>query len=256
MAQEVVIVAAVRTPFGKFGGALQDISSIDLTVFVIRELIRRTNLPGKEVNSVYYGTCIAAEVALDQNIPARQAILRAGLPPETLSLTIDRACCSSLTAIQLGYRDILYEEAEVVLAVGADNMGRAPYLLPQLRMGQRRGDVTFHDPLTHGMGYKGFGQLACDAGEVALEYGVTREEQDVWAVRSHQRYGKALAEGKKWSPFPFPPKKEPLPFFPGTSCPGLKLPWKSSLNSPRFTTVQRLPPEMRRGWTREPPEFF
>ncbi len=210
MPSEVVIVAAVRTPFGRFGGALQDTQSIDLGVHVIRELLKRVKLAGKEVNCVYYGACIDAEVALESNIPARQAMLRAGLPPETLSLTIDRACCSSLTAVHLGYRDILLGEAEVVIAMGAENMGRAPYLLPQLRMGQRRGDVMFHDPISHGMSYKGFGSVAYDAGVVALKNGITREDQDRWALRSQQRYAKALAEGKfkdEIVPIPIPQKK-------------------------------------------------
>ncbi len=210
MPNEVVIIAAVRTPFGRFGGALQDTQSIDLGVHVIRELLKRVKLAGKEVNCVYYGACIDAEVALESNNPARQAMLRAGLPPETLSLTIDRACCSSLTAVHLGYRDILLGEAEVVIAMGAENMGRAPYLLPQLRMEQRRGDVMFHDPISHGMSYKGFGAVACDAGVVALKNGITREDQDRWALRSQQRYAKALAEGKfkdEIVPIPIPQKK-------------------------------------------------
>jgi acetyl-CoA C-acetyltransferase len=210
MSNQTVIVAAVRTPFGRFGGALQDTQSIDLGAHVIRELLKRVKLPGKEVNCVYYGTCIDAEIALESNIPARQAMLRAGLPPETLSLTVDRACCSSLTAVHLGYRDILLKEAEVVIAMGAENMGRAPYLLPQLRMGQKRGDVMFHDPIFHGMSYKGFGAVAYDAGVVALKHGVTREEQDQWALRSQQRYAKALAEGKfkeEIVPFALPQKK-------------------------------------------------
>ena len=194
--QDVVIVSAVRTPFDKFGGPLKNLPSIDLGAMVIREAVRRANLDGALVDEVYYGTCVPAETALETNIPARQAILKAGLPPSTRSLTIDRACCSSLTAVGLACDAIRSGRAEVCLAVGAENMGRAALLVPpKVRWGSRIGSITAWDGLFEA-GYAGFNPVSVDAGEVALEMGVSREQQDRWALRSQQRYARAQAEGK------------------------------------------------------------
>ncbi|WP_366922219.1 thiolase family protein [Metallumcola ferriviriculae] len=193
--KEVVIVSAVRTPFGKFGGLLKDIPSIDLGAMVIKEVLNRVDLPGNVLDQVFYGTCIPAETGIHTNIPARQAMLKAGLPPETLSLTIDRACCSSITAVQLAYQAIVSGVSQVVLAAGAENMSRTPLLATKARWGQRIGDLTLIDPLFE-LGYKEFNPVAVDAGEVALEHDISREDQDLWAYNSQQRYAKAAAEGK------------------------------------------------------------
>ena len=95
---DVVIVSAVRTPFGRFGGLTSDISSIDYGVMVVKEVIERINLPASEVDELYYGTCIPAEYAPYLNVPARQITLLAGFPAGNISMTLDRACCSSMTA--------------------------------------------------------------------------------------------------------------------------------------------------------------
>lgn len=193
--KEVVIVDAIRTPFDKFGGAMKDISSIQLGAFVIAEIAKRNNLMPDGVDEIFYGTCIPAETALNLNVPARQAVLHSGLNPATRSLTIDRACCSSMSAIQMAVRSIRAEEADVVLAVGAENMSHTPHITTGARWGTRLGHVTLEDPLFE-LGYKGWEAVAVDAGEVALEEGVTREEQDRWAARSQQRYQEALAAGR------------------------------------------------------------
>ena len=127
---DVVVVSAVRTPFGKFGGTLKDIPSIDLGAMVIREVLKRVKVKGEEVEETYYGSAIPAEVALETDVPARQATLRAGMPSEAVSITVDRACCSSLAAVRLGYRTIRSGEIEVALGVGAENMSRTPLILP------------------------------------------------------------------------------------------------------------------------------
>ena len=194
---DIVIVSAVRTPFSKFDSSMADIPSLDLGMIVMKEVIQRVAVKPEEVDEINYGTCILSEVALETDCPVRQASLLGGFPPETLSVTLDRACCSSLTALRYGCRAIKAGEAEICMAVGADNMPRAPHLAPGLRKGVRLGPIHLMDNLFE-LGYtaKGFAPVAVDAGEVALEYGVSREMQDAWAVKSQERYATAFAEGK------------------------------------------------------------
>ena len=193
----IVMVSAVRTPFSKFDSAMADIPSIDLGVMVMKEVIERVKIKPEEVDDISYGSCIPAEVALETDVPARQATLLAGFPADNISLTLDRACCSSLTCLRLGVRAIKAGEAEIAMAVGAENMPRTPHLAPGLRKGARIGHIKLIDCLFE-LGYtaKGFNPVAKDAGEVALEYGVTREMQDAWALGSQEKYAKAFAEGK------------------------------------------------------------
>ncbi|MFB3886834.1 MAG: thiolase family protein [Thermodesulfobacteriota bacterium] len=191
----VVVVSAARTPFGKFGGVLKDIPSIELGAVVIREVLRRTGISGEEVDETYYGTAMPAEVALETDVPARQATLKAGMPADSISLTIDRACCSSMAAVRLGFRAIKAGEIEVALAVGAENMGRTPYFTTDIRWNKGLGHIQLLDGL-HELGYPGFHPVSVDAGEVALEYGIIREDQDQWAYQSQRKYQKALSEGK------------------------------------------------------------
>jgi len=193
--REVVIVSAVRTPFSKFGGVLRDYRSIDLAALVSKECIRRVGVKAEEVEEVNYGLSIIVEAALETDVPARQATLFAGFPPENISLTLNRACCSSLSALRIGYRATRSGEIDIALAVGSDNMGRAPLIAPNIRWGSRLGNVVLKDPLFE-LGYPDFAPVAKDAGEVAVEYGVTRQEQDAWALRSHQRYFSAFEQGK------------------------------------------------------------
>ena len=194
---DIVIVSAVRTPFGRFDGAMRDMPSIDLAVIVMKEVIQRVGIKPDEVDEINYGGVMLAEMALETDVPARQASLLAGFPPENISLTIDKACCSSLTALRLCVRAIKAREAEITMAVGSENMPRTPHLAPGLRQGSRLGHIKLIDCLFE-LGYtaKGFNPVAIDAGEVALQYGVTREMQDAWAVRSQELCAKAYLEGK------------------------------------------------------------
>jgi len=199
MNDRVVIVSAVRTPFGKFDGVMRDLPSIDLGVMVLKEVVRRINLDPKEVDEIYYGTCIPAEYASYLNVPARQITLLAGFPSESISLTIDRACCSSMTALRLGYRAIQSGAADIVIACGAENMGNASLLVEAKygRWGNRLGHVPMEDILYElGYGKKGFNPVARDAGIVALEYGISREDQDRWGLQSQQRWAQAYQKGK------------------------------------------------------------
>src|SRR5208283_1636618 len=218
---DVVIVSGVRTPFSKFGGVLKEMHSTDLGVIVMKESLKRAGLKGEDLDELYYGMCDQAEAALYDNVNARQALLRAGLPNTLVSLTIDRACCSSLCAIQLGRRAILLDEADTCMAVGAENMSNTPLLMNGHRWGSGMKPLLVQDylnPIT----YREYTPLGKDAGEIAIEYGISREEQDAWAVGSHRKWAQADKNGrfddelvpveitqKKGAPFVF--KKDELP---------------------------------------------
>ena len=198
-ANDVVIVSAVRTPFGKFDGVLKTTRSFDIAIPALKEVTSRIKLDPKDVDEVYYGTCIPAEYAILTNVPARQVTLGAGFPDENISLTIDRACCSSMSALRLGYRAIKSGDADVVIASGAENMGNVPLIASadKVRWGNRLGPIELEDVLFElGYGRRGFAPVATDAGHVSLEYGVSREVQDEWAIKSHEKWFKAFGEGK------------------------------------------------------------
>jgi acetyl-CoA C-acetyltransferase len=192
---DVVIVSGVRTPFSKFGGALRAIHSTDLGVVVIKESLKRAGLTGEDLDELYYGMCDQAEAALYDNVNGRQALLRAGLPETLVSLTIDRACCSSLTAVHLGRRAILLDEADTCMAVGAENMSNTPLLINGHRWGAGMTPLVVQDylnPIT----YREYSPLGKDAGEIAIEYGISREEQDQWALGSQQKWAAADKAGR------------------------------------------------------------
>jgi len=198
-ANDVVIVSALRTPFGRFDGVLKNVLSMDLGVLALKEVVSRIGLDPQQVDELYYGTCIPAEYAIYTNVPARQITLLAGFPENNISLTIDRACCSSMTALRLGYRAIKSGDAQVVIASGAENMGNTPLIASaaKARWGVRLGPIELEDVLYElGYGRKGFAPVATDAGFVAEEFGVTREMQDEWALASHNKYFRAFQEGK------------------------------------------------------------
>ena len=183
---QAVILAAARTPIGKFGGALAAIPAPQLGAIAIRAALERAGIPGDVVDEVIMGNVITAGVG---QAPARQAALRAGLPDSIGALTINKVCGSSLKAVMLAAGLIKAGDAEVVVAGGMENMSAAPYLLPQARFGYRLGhgqllDAAVHDGLwcafeDHHMG---------NAAEwIACEYEISRALQDEYAHRSHQR---------------------------------------------------------------------
>ncbi|MDD5723813.1 MAG: thiolase family protein [Syntrophales bacterium] len=196
--EDIVIVSAVRTPFSKFDTAMKDIPSLDLAMIVMKEVIRRVGVKPEEVEEINYGGCIFAEMALEGDVPARQAALLAGFPAELISNTMDRACCSSMTTMRLSIYKARVGELKVGISVGAENMPRTPHLAPGFRWMPK---IGYFPPLRDHlfeMGYKakGFNALTVDAGEVALEYGVTRAMQDAWALQSQERYFAADAAGR------------------------------------------------------------
>ena len=207
----VVIISAVRTPFGKIGGALKDVDCYDLGALSMKAVLERINMSPELVSEVWWGmgdTSCCKDVYTP--IAARQSLLKAGLPSTTPSCTIDKACVSGTSAIIYGARSIRLGEASIVLSGGATTFSQEPFILRKLRLNSNKmGNITLEDPLM-GLGYKDFNPVAVDAGNRAIANGVTREEQDEWALRSHQYYGKALAAGKVADEIlPFNVSKEP-----------------------------------------------
>jgi acetyl-CoA C-acetyltransferase len=191
---DVVIVAAARTPFGRLGGGLSSLAATDLGAHVIREVLRRTGTDGADVDQLIMGTALAAGQG---QVPSRQAGLAAGLPATVPSFTVNKVCASALKAVNLGALLIGAGEADVVVAGGMESMSRAPYLLPDQRFGARLGDRAAVDSIYRdGLCCPADGVLmGVHGSDVAAELGVSRDEQDGWALRSQQRYAAALAAG-------------------------------------------------------------
>jgi acetyl-CoA C-acetyltransferase len=212
---DIVMVSAVRTPFGRYGGSLKDFDYFDLGAIPMREVLKRVNLDPKVVNEVFWGagdTSVCKDVYTP--VAARQTLLKAGLPAETPSVSLDKACVSAMSAVKLGVMAIKLREIEVAIGGGATSFSQEPLIVRGLRFsGFRIGDVKMEDPLFQ-LGYKDYNPVSVDTDNVAAEYGITRTEQDEWALRSHQNYGKAWKEGKfknEIIPLEIPQKsKEPL----------------------------------------------
>jgi len=194
---EIVMVSAARTPFGRYGGSLKDFDYFDLGAIPMREVLKRVNLEPSIVNEVFWGvgdTSVCKDVYTP--VAARQTLLRAGLPAETPSLSLDKACVSAMSAIKLGMMAMKLGEIEVAIGGGATSFSQEPLIVRGLRFnGFRLGDIKMEDPLFQ-LGYKDYNPVSADTDNVAAEYGISREEQDEWAFRSHQNYGKAWKEGK------------------------------------------------------------
>ena len=194
---DIVMVSAVRTPFGRYGGSLKDFDYFDLGAIPMREVLKRVNLEPKVVDEVFWGvgdTSVCKDVYTP--VAARQTLLKAGRPAETPSLSLDKACVSAMSAVKLGVMAIKLGEIEVAIGGGATSFSQEPLVVRGLRFnGFRIGDVKMEDPLFQ-LGYKDYNPVSVDTDNVAAEYGITRTEQDEWALRSHQNYGKAWKEGK------------------------------------------------------------
>jgi len=188
--EEVVIVSSVRTPFGKFGGRLRDVSLVELGGLVIKEALRRIDLNPGEVEEVCMGVNFPGS---DREI-ARQCALKGGVPDQIPAFTVDRACCSSLTAVGVEYLNLRNGGASVAIAGGTENLSQVPYFLHAARWGRRLGDIHLTDQIVISCPYSGVPR-AVQAGVEALEYGISREEQDRWALRSHQLYQEAQNKG-------------------------------------------------------------
>jgi acetyl-CoA C-acetyltransferase len=180
---EVAVISAVRSPFGKFGGTLREFTLPQLGGLVVAEAIRRAELDPADVEEVAVGVNLPGA---DRSI-ARQVQIEAGIPPERVAYTVDRACCSSMAAISLASRSIRLGDSHIAVAGGTENMSKVPYFLTDQRWGHRLGDVVLKDQLVIACPMTGRPR-AVQAGEEAVEYNISREEQDRWALRSHQNY--------------------------------------------------------------------
>jgi acetyl-CoA C-acetyltransferase len=190
-----VIVSAVRTPVGKFGSGLRHRSAVELGAVAIREAVARAAIPADEIDHVVMGHVLQAGLG---QITSRQAAVAAGVPKEVPAITLNNVCLSSLTAIAYADQLIRAGELETAVAGGMESMSNAPYVAPRVRWGGRLGDAHLVDAMIHDGLWSTFtGQhMGESSDEVNAALGISREEQDVWAARSHQRAADARESGR------------------------------------------------------------
>jgi len=210
---QVVIISACRTPVGKFQGSLSDLSATQLGAIVVREAVKRAGVDPTQVDECIMGNVVSA--GLGQN-PARQAAIFGGLSPEVGAMTINKVCGSGLKAVGLATQAIQTGNSTLVVAGGMESMTNAPYLLPQARKGYRIGDGQIVDSMVRdGLWdiYKDY-HMGVTGENVAEKYGITREEQDEFAVNSHRKAISAIKECRFRSqvvPVELPSKKRGAP---------------------------------------------
>jgi acetyl-CoA C-acetyltransferase len=192
---DAFIVSAVRTPTGKFLGALKGFSAAELGALVVKEAVQRAGVPPEAVDEVILGNVVSA--GLGQN-PARQAALGGGLPPSVGALTINKVCGSGLKAVMLARQAILANDASLVVAGGMESMSNGPYLIPRLREGLRLGNGELIDAVVHDSLWDVYNDfhMGITGEKVAEKYGVSREEMDAYAAESHRRAHAATEAGK------------------------------------------------------------
>src|SRR5436190_18319178 len=190
-----VIVSAVRTPFAKLGGGLARYEATELGAIAIRSALERVGLEPQEVEYVIMGQVLQGGAG---QAPARQASIGAGLPIEVGSDTINKVCASSIRAVEMADQMIRAGDHQVIVAGGMESMSNAPYVLKKARFGYRLGDGTLIDLMTHDGLTSTFDNrhMVEQASFVSRELGISREDQDRWALRSHERAVKAIDEGK------------------------------------------------------------
>jgi acetyl-CoA C-acetyltransferase len=192
---EIVISTPLRTGIGTFGGALKEVPATDLGATVGREVLSRSGIEGEQVDQVIVGNILSAGQGMN---PGRQVGIKSGLPVEVPGMTLNRMCGSGLQAIVSAAQEIALGDADVVLAGGVENMDQAPFLLPKARYGYRMGmpNADIYDHMVYDGLWDVFNDyhMGVTAENVAEEYGITREDSDAYAVRSHQRAAKAHEE--------------------------------------------------------------
>src|SRR5919199_1073930 len=190
-----VILGAARTPFGKLGGGLADVDATELGATAIGAALERAEVAPEQVEQVVFGQVLQAGQG---QIPSRQAQIKAGIPKEVPSETVNKVCASGMRTLGLADQAIRAGDLEIAVTGGMESMSQAPYLLPNARFGFRMGDVQAldamtHDGLTNPFTHK---QMAAEANEVAEELELTRADMDKFAVLSHQRAVQATDEGR------------------------------------------------------------
>src|ERR1700757_1009959 len=210
---EVVIISGCRTPVGKFQGSLSDLSATQLGAIVVREAVNRAGVDPAQVDECIMGNVLPA--GLGQN-PARQAAIFGGLTPEVSAMTINKVCGSGLKAVALAAQGIQTGNSTLVVAGGMESMTNAPYLLPQARKGYRLGDAQIVDSMVRDGLWDVYNDyhMGITGENVAEKYGITREEQDEFAVNSHRKAVAAIKECRFKSqivPVEIPAKKKGAP---------------------------------------------
>lgn len=208
--EDVVIISGVRTPIGKFQGSLSDFSAPQLGAIAVREAVKRANIDAARVDECIMGNVVTA--GLGQN-PARQAALYGGLAPEVGAMTINKVCGSGLKAVGLAAQAIETGNGSIVVAGGMESMTNAPYLLPNARKGYRLGNGQLIDSMVHDGLWDIYNDyhMGITGENVAEKYGITREEQDEFAVNSHRKAIAAMKECRVKSqivPVELPAKKK------------------------------------------------
>ncbi|AKA70815.1 acetyl-CoA C-acetyltransferase [Clostridium scatologenes] len=193
--KEVVIVSAVRTAIGKFGGALKDVTTVDLGSIVIKEAVKRAGIKPEQVGEVMMG-CVY-QAGLGQNA-ARQASVQAGIPVEVPAMTVNILCGSGLRTVSLAAQIIKSGDEDIIVAGGMDNMSRTPYVLQSGRWGQRMGATEMQDSLLHDGLFDAFNNyhMGMTAENIADQWHITREEQDAFSVNSQNKAEAAIKAGK------------------------------------------------------------
>ncbi|MBO8165349.1 MAG: acetyl-CoA C-acetyltransferase [Brevibacillus sp.] len=192
---KTVIAGAARTPIGKFGGSLKELSAVELGAVSIKEALARAGISGDQVDEVIMGMVIQAGAG---QVPSRQAACKAGIPWHVASQTINKVCASGMRAVTLADQIIRVGDGEIIVAGGMESMSNAPYALPRARYGFRMGDVEVKDLMMYDGLTCPFDQvpMAVHGSNVAEEYGITRQMQDKWAYRSQRRAAEAVAGGR------------------------------------------------------------
>ncbi|MBF0112266.1 MAG: acetyl-CoA C-acyltransferase, partial [Desulfamplus sp.] len=219
--RQAVIVSAVRTPLGSFGGTLGKIGATELGAHVIKEAIKRAAIDQKEINECIMGMVLPC--GYGQN-PAKQAVVKAGLPWEVEAITVNKVCGSSLKAVMLAAQAIQCGDADVVIAGGMENMSMTPYYMDSARWGYRMGAGKIEDHMVH----DGLWDIVNDfhmgmSNELCCEkWGVSREDQDRFAAESYKRACQSVAEGRfkdEIAPILIPQKKGEPKLFDTDECP-------------------------------------
>ena len=208
--EEVVIISAVRTPTGKFQGSLAGYSAVQLGALAVREAVRRAGVAPEQIDECIMGNVVSA--GLGQN-PGRQAALGGGLPPSVSAMTINKVCGSGLKAVALAAQAIQTGNAEIVVAGGMESMTNTPYLLPQGRNGFRMGDAKVVDAMIRDGLWEIYNDyhMGVTGENVAEKHSITREQQDAYALASHQKAAaaqKSCAFKDEMLPVEIPAKKK------------------------------------------------
>jgi acetyl-CoA C-acetyltransferase len=213
--EEVVIVGAARTAIGKFGGALANVPAVQLGARIIGELLARTGLEARQIDEVIMGQVLTAGTGQNS---ARQSALHASLPYEVSATTLNKVCGSGLKSVQLAAQAIQCGDSEIVIAGGQENMSLAPHVLPNSRNGQRMGDWSLIDSMIVDGLWDAFHDchMGVTAENIVDQYGISREEQDEFAVASQQKAEAAIKAGRfrdEIAPVEIPQPKGPAVVF-------------------------------------------